>query len=174
MVSLLQLKPETTLADLAAAYADGTVRTTHGQNLVLRWVPTRSVPELYRQLAAAGLEALDRRVEDGQVGRRVVEERRQRARRPEVAPRRVEDGEHRGGVGRRDGFYAVEIVVCPGVRGGIVVVLVRQQAVRVVGIVSTRAERAADIRELLLRRHVGIHVSRRVRVGICHRSSASE
>jgi sulfite reductase beta subunit-like hemoprotein len=43
------------LADLAAAYADGTVRTTHGQNLVMRWVPARAVPELYRQLAAAGL-----------------------------------------------------------------------------------------------------------------------
>jgi sulfite reductase (NADPH) hemoprotein beta-component len=43
------------LADLAAAYSDGTVRTTHGQNLVLRWVPARSVPELYGQLAATGL-----------------------------------------------------------------------------------------------------------------------
>ncbi len=43
------------LADLAAAYADGTVRTTHGQNLVLRWVAERSVPELHRRLAAAGL-----------------------------------------------------------------------------------------------------------------------
>ncbi len=43
------------LADLAATHADGTVRTTHGQNLVLRWVPKRAVPELYRHLAAAGL-----------------------------------------------------------------------------------------------------------------------
>jgi sulfite reductase beta subunit-like hemoprotein len=43
------------LADLARAYGDGTARMTNDQNLVLRWVPTRLVPALYRQLAAAGL-----------------------------------------------------------------------------------------------------------------------
>jgi sulfite reductase (NADPH) hemoprotein beta-component len=43
------------LADLAASYADGTLRTTHEQNLLLRWVPEAVVPELHRQLAAAGL-----------------------------------------------------------------------------------------------------------------------
>lgn len=43
------------LADMAAAYADATVRLTVGQNLVLRWVPTGEVPALYGQLLAAGL-----------------------------------------------------------------------------------------------------------------------
>jgi sulfite reductase (NADPH) hemoprotein beta-component len=43
------------LADLAASFSDGTVRTTHEQNLVLRWVEERAVPELHRHLAAAGL-----------------------------------------------------------------------------------------------------------------------
>jgi sulfite reductase (NADPH) hemoprotein beta-component len=43
------------LADLAAAFGDGTVRTTHEQNLLVRWVVERAVPELHRQLAAAGL-----------------------------------------------------------------------------------------------------------------------
>jgi sulfite reductase (NADPH) hemoprotein beta-component len=43
------------LADLAAAYGDGTVRTTHDQDLLLRWVRRADVPELYRRLAAAGL-----------------------------------------------------------------------------------------------------------------------
>jgi sulfite reductase (NADPH) hemoprotein beta-component len=43
------------LADLAAAYSDGTVRTTHDQNLVLRWVPEPALAELHRRLAAAGL-----------------------------------------------------------------------------------------------------------------------
>lgn len=43
------------LADLAPAYADGTVRVTHEQDLVFRWVPREDVPELYRRLAAAGL-----------------------------------------------------------------------------------------------------------------------
>jgi sulfite reductase (NADPH) hemoprotein beta-component len=43
------------LAELAAAYGDGTVRTTHDQDLILRWVPIRDVPELHRRLAAAGL-----------------------------------------------------------------------------------------------------------------------
>ena len=43
------------LADLARAYGDGAARMTNDQNLVFRWVPTRLVPALYRQLAAAGL-----------------------------------------------------------------------------------------------------------------------
>ncbi|MBI3932974.1 MAG: nitrite/sulfite reductase [Acidobacteria bacterium] len=43
------------LADLAAAYGDGTVRTTPDQDLVLRWVRSRDVSDLYRRLAAAGL-----------------------------------------------------------------------------------------------------------------------
>src|SRR5436190_3880099 len=43
------------LGDLATAFADGTIRITAEQNLVFRWVPTDAVPELYRQLAAAGM-----------------------------------------------------------------------------------------------------------------------
>jgi sulfite reductase (NADPH) hemoprotein beta-component len=43
------------LADLAASYSDGTLRSTHEQNLLLRWVPERATGELHRQLAAAGL-----------------------------------------------------------------------------------------------------------------------
>ncbi len=43
------------LADLAQAYSDGTVRVTHEQDLLFRWVPVIEVPELYRRLAAAGL-----------------------------------------------------------------------------------------------------------------------
>jgi sulfite reductase beta subunit-like hemoprotein len=43
------------LGDLATAYADGTIRITAEQDLVFRWVPTDAVPELYRQLAAAGM-----------------------------------------------------------------------------------------------------------------------
>jgi sulfite reductase (NADPH) hemoprotein beta-component len=43
------------VADLAEAYADGTVRLTVEQNIVLRWVPEKLVPELHRQLVAAGL-----------------------------------------------------------------------------------------------------------------------
>ncbi len=43
------------LADLARAHGDGMVRMTNDQNLLFRWVPTRLVPALYRQLAAAGL-----------------------------------------------------------------------------------------------------------------------
>jgi sulfite reductase beta subunit-like hemoprotein len=43
------------LADLALAFGDGTVRTTHDQDLLLRWVTTQDVSELYRRLAAAGL-----------------------------------------------------------------------------------------------------------------------
>jgi sulfite reductase (NADPH) hemoprotein beta-component len=43
------------LASLAKAYADGMVRVTVDQNLVLRWVRSGQVPGLYRRLAAAGL-----------------------------------------------------------------------------------------------------------------------
>jgi sulfite reductase (NADPH) hemoprotein beta-component len=43
------------LAVLAAAYSDGTLRTTHDQNLLFRWVPESAVADLHRQLAAAGL-----------------------------------------------------------------------------------------------------------------------
>jgi sulfite reductase beta subunit-like hemoprotein len=47
----------TALADLAAAYGDGTVRLTRGQDAVLRWVPRADVPALHARLAAAGLAA---------------------------------------------------------------------------------------------------------------------
>ena len=43
------------LGDLATAFSDGTIRVTPEQNLVFRWVPTDAIPELYRQLAAAGM-----------------------------------------------------------------------------------------------------------------------
>jgi sulfite reductase beta subunit-like hemoprotein len=43
------------LADLALAYGDGTVRTTHAQDLLLRWVPRRDLAPLHARLAAAGL-----------------------------------------------------------------------------------------------------------------------
>ena len=43
------------LADLALAYGDGSLRVTPEQDLLFRWVPTREVPEVYRQLSAAGL-----------------------------------------------------------------------------------------------------------------------
>jgi sulfite reductase (NADPH) hemoprotein beta-component len=43
------------LADLALAYGDGTVRVTHDQDLILRWIRTRDVRELHRRLDAAGL-----------------------------------------------------------------------------------------------------------------------
>jgi len=43
------------LRDLAAAYSDGTLRMTHDQNLLLRWVPEGAATDLHRQLAAAGL-----------------------------------------------------------------------------------------------------------------------
>ncbi len=43
------------LGDLATAFADGMIRITAEQNLVFRWVPSTSVSELYRQLAAAGM-----------------------------------------------------------------------------------------------------------------------
>jgi sulfite reductase (NADPH) hemoprotein beta-component len=43
------------VADLAAAYGDGTVRATLGQDLLFRWVRAEEAPELFRRLAAAGL-----------------------------------------------------------------------------------------------------------------------
>ena len=43
------------LGDLATAFGDGTLRVTAEQDLVFRWVPADAVPELYRQLAAAGM-----------------------------------------------------------------------------------------------------------------------
>jgi sulfite reductase (NADPH) hemoprotein beta-component len=43
------------VALLARAYADGLVRVTVDQNLLLRWVRSGQVPGLYRRLAAAGL-----------------------------------------------------------------------------------------------------------------------
>jgi sulfite reductase (NADPH) hemoprotein beta-component len=41
--------------ELASAFGDGSVRVTHDQNLVIRWVRTADVAELYRSLLAAGL-----------------------------------------------------------------------------------------------------------------------
>jgi sulfite reductase (NADPH) hemoprotein beta-component len=43
------------LAELALAYGDGTVRVSHDQNLVFRWVSVGDLRELYRRLAAASL-----------------------------------------------------------------------------------------------------------------------
>jgi len=43
------------LGEIASAYGDGTVRTTHDQNLVLRWVRDDRLEAVYRALAAAGL-----------------------------------------------------------------------------------------------------------------------
>lgn len=43
------------LAELAGAYGDGTVRTTHDQNLVLRFVRLDEASALYLRLRAAGL-----------------------------------------------------------------------------------------------------------------------
>jgi sulfite reductase beta subunit-like hemoprotein len=43
------------LGDLSIAFADGSIRITAEQDLVFRWVPADAVPELYRQLAAAGM-----------------------------------------------------------------------------------------------------------------------
>ena len=47
------------LGDLANAYADGTIRITAEQDLVFRWVAAGAVPELYRQLSAAGMGLAD-------------------------------------------------------------------------------------------------------------------
>ena len=43
------------LADLAHTLGDGSVRTSHDQNLVLRWIKTDDLPEIHRRLDAAGL-----------------------------------------------------------------------------------------------------------------------
>jgi len=43
------------LAALSRAYADGTVRTTTGQNVLLRWVPTDRVAALHAALVYIGL-----------------------------------------------------------------------------------------------------------------------
>jgi sulfite reductase beta subunit-like hemoprotein len=43
------------VGELAAAYGDGTVRTTTDQNIVLRWIRAGDVMALHRRLAAAGL-----------------------------------------------------------------------------------------------------------------------
>jgi sulfite reductase beta subunit-like hemoprotein len=43
------------VAALSRAYADGMVRVTVDQNLVMRWVRSGQVPGLYRRLAAIGL-----------------------------------------------------------------------------------------------------------------------
>ena len=43
------------LGQLALAFADGTVRITSDQNVVLRWVPDQVLHSLYNSLAAAGL-----------------------------------------------------------------------------------------------------------------------
>jgi len=47
------------LGELARAYGDGTVRTTIDQNLLFRWVSSCDVRQLYRRLAAAGLDRAD-------------------------------------------------------------------------------------------------------------------
>jgi sulfite reductase (NADPH) hemoprotein beta-component len=47
------------LADLADAYADGTMRLTIEQNVLFRWVKTESLEPLYQRLAAAGLSSPD-------------------------------------------------------------------------------------------------------------------
>jgi sulfite reductase (NADPH) hemoprotein beta-component len=47
------------LAELSRAYADGSVRVTALQNMVLRWVPNQEVAALYDALAAAGLGLAD-------------------------------------------------------------------------------------------------------------------
>jgi sulfite reductase (NADPH) hemoprotein beta-component len=47
------------LGELAAAYGDGTVRTTAEQDVVLRWVRAAELPALYRRLEAASLALPD-------------------------------------------------------------------------------------------------------------------
>ncbi len=44
------------IGDLARAYGDGTVRVTIDQNLLFRWVNASDARQLYRRLAAAGLD----------------------------------------------------------------------------------------------------------------------
>ena len=43
------------LADLAEAYADGSMRLTVEQNVLFRWVKTESLEPFYQRLAAADL-----------------------------------------------------------------------------------------------------------------------
>jgi sulfite reductase (ferredoxin) len=43
------------VADLAARYSNGNLRTTINQNLVIRWVPSDQIPRLYEDLASHGL-----------------------------------------------------------------------------------------------------------------------
>lgn len=43
------------LSDLADRYANGNLRTTINQNIVLRWVPPSAIEALYRDLASHGL-----------------------------------------------------------------------------------------------------------------------
>ncbi|HET6438121.1 MAG TPA: nitrite/sulfite reductase, partial [Anaeromyxobacter sp.] len=43
------------LSSLSRAFADGTVRFTREQDVLLRWVPADEVPALFRRLSAAGL-----------------------------------------------------------------------------------------------------------------------
>jgi sulfite reductase (ferredoxin) len=45
------------LADIAEEYVGDFVRTTVEQNIVLRWVSDRDLPEIYRRLVACGLAA---------------------------------------------------------------------------------------------------------------------
>ena len=47
------------LAEIADAFSDGEMRTTHGQNIVLRWVRVDDVGALHERLAAIDLAATD-------------------------------------------------------------------------------------------------------------------
>jgi len=47
------------LADLADAYADGTMRLTIEQNVLFRWIKPESLDPFYQRLAAAGLSSPD-------------------------------------------------------------------------------------------------------------------
>lgn len=47
------------IARLSRDYANGAVRTTNQQNVVLRWVPTARLLELFRELVAVGLAEAD-------------------------------------------------------------------------------------------------------------------
>ena len=43
------------VADLAERYANGNIRTTINQNMVIRWIPESQIESLYRELSAHGL-----------------------------------------------------------------------------------------------------------------------
>ncbi|MGB0911685.1 MAG: sulfite reductase, partial [Nitrospirales bacterium] len=45
------------LADYAESYANGNIRTTINQNMIIRWIPEARIHELYDALAAQGLAA---------------------------------------------------------------------------------------------------------------------